>query len=755
MFYARDNQLLSEHLKDTSTLASLFAGKFGFENAGAIAGLLHDLGKYTCAFQDYLRRSLNGEATRRGEVIHALQGAKFVDEVTIDQFMSDILGNVIAMHHSGLFDCVFEGERTLGRKAKKTEEKLHYEEAIANFSPAVDVDKIKIEILRVCKVCQENSLDAPFMLHLLTKAIFSSVVDADRCNSAGFNVGNEPPGWESMIQLFERYISVFCANGELNQVRRAISLQCKDSGERKPGIYTLSIPTGGGKTLSSLRFALEHARKNKLERIIYVIPYLSILDQTAAELRKIFGNKADEYILEHHSSIELPENEDEEDKYRLLCSRWDSPIVLTTMVQFLETIYSNKASKLRKFHNMANAVVVFDEVQSLPIKCTHLFNDAVNFLHQFGKSTLLLCTATQPHLHDTDRRIWLSDNPELVCVPEEQAKVFRRVSIVDKSDTVKTYEEVASLVKRQLQQGKSTLIVLNTKGSAREVYDQCVGTDCEMVFLTTDLCPEHRLALIDRLRENLNPETRRLSLCVSTQLIEAGVDISFDCVIRAKAGLDSIIQAAGRCNRNGEQAEPQTVFVIDPQDENLSRLPEIIEAKKVTSRVFREKQGCDFLSEEVIAAFYKYYFFDQKKKMDFDSKDGKTTVYSLLSNNPLGVEAYRSRQGKAYKGLPVAFETAAKEFSVIDAAQIGVVVQYGDANKLIDEFRQTYIPKEKMRILKRMQKYTVSVYENMLEDLKREGAVDNVDDSFYLLSSDYYDPEQGLRREALYSLLDI
>lgn len=756
-YYARDNQLLSDHLEGASKLAGLFGSKFGFENAGAVVGLLHDHGKYTCAFQKYLKRSLNGESVRRGEVIHALQGARFVDEAIADPLISDILGNAIAMHHSGLFNCVFEGKRTLTVKADKPENILHYKEAVGNFSPSVDVDKIKAEVWRVSKICQENKLDAPFILHLLTKALFSCVVDADRCNSAGLYIEGELPDWKSMIRLFDRHISGFGAHGDLNQVRQAISLQCRDAGARKPGIYTLSIPTGGGKTLSSLRFALEHANANKLERIIYVIPYLSILDQTATELRKIFGKKADEYILEHHSNIELPEDEDEEDKYRLLSSRWDSPIVLTTMVQFLETIYSNKASKLRKFHNMANAVLVFDEVQSLPIKCTHLFNDAVNFLHQFGKSTVLLCTATQPHLHETERPIWLSKNSELVHVPEERSGVFKRVAIEDKSGTVKTYEEVVTLAKSQLKQGKSTLIILNTKRSAQEVYGQCAVPDCEKVFLTTDLCPAHRLGLIESLRKNLNPETRRLSLCVSTQLIEAGVDISFDCVIRAKAGLDSIVQAAGRCNRNGEQAELQSVFVVEPQEENLSRLLEIQEAKKITSRVLREKQGYDFLSDEVIAAFYKYYFFDQKQKMDFDTKDGVTTIYSLLSKNPLGAEAYRSRQGNPYKGLPAAFETAAKEFSVIDAAQTGVVVPYGEALQLISKFENTYETKVQMRILKKLQKYTVSVYSNVLEQLKEDRAVDvirSVKDEFYLLSPDYYDPEQGLRREALYSLLD-
>jgi CRISPR-associated endonuclease/helicase Cas3 len=692
-FYARENQLLSEHLTVVSVLSQLFAGKFGFGNIGSLVGLLHDQGKYTGAFQNYLQRSLNGEDVRRGEVIHALQGAKFVDESISDQLISDVLGNVISSHHSGLFDSISDGERTLSKKITKPEDKMHYEEAVGNFRPAIGLKPIEVEFLSFFKICQQHQLDAPFMLHLLTKVLFSCVVDADRCNSAGLDLKDDLPDWSWIGRFLEEYLSGFSADGELNQIRQKISQQCKESGGCSRGIYTLSIPTGGGKTLSSLRFALEHAKENKLERIIYVIPYLSILDQTADELRKVFRETTDDIVLEHHSNIELPEDEDEESDYRLLCSRWDSPIVLTTMVQFLETIYSNKASKLRKFHNMANSVIVFDEVQALPIRCTHLFNDAVNFLRQFGQSTILLCTATQPHLHEVDRPVRLSNKPELVQIPCDQADVFDRVSIEDKSTDVKTVEGIASLAESQITQGGSTLIILNSKKSAQRVFEQCTDFDCEKVFLTTDLCPAHRMALIDKLRENLKPETRQLSLCISTQLIEAGVDISFDCVIRSKAGLDSIIQAAGRCNRNKEHTDPQTVYVVDIEDEKLSRLPEIESGKSVTSRVFREKAGAGFLSKEAIDTFYKYYFYDRKKMMDFDTRDGTTSVYSLLSKNPLGAEAYKGRNdNREYSGIPCAFDRAAKEFSVIDAVQTGVVVPYGEALRLVSKFENTYEP---------------------------------------------------------------
>lgn len=775
IYYARENQRLQDHLLETAELAKIFARVFGCENLAYLSGLLHDLGKYTYAFKEYLRRSLAGEDVRRGEVIHALQGAKFAEEKIRDHVLSDIIGNVIAAHHGGLFDSLSDGERTLSIKTNKGEDKLHYNEAISNFCPDINETDIKTEILNFCRTSQEKKLNLHFMLHLLTKAIYSCVVDADRCNSAGLKINDTAPDWNVLIQLFENHLASFPDKGDLEKVRKSISEQCKQGGNRQQGIYTLSVPTGGGKTLSSLRFALEHAKEHGLKRIIYIIPYLSILDQTAKTIRCTLAEcdknirctkseeerreckayrKTDELILEHHSNIEIFEEEDREEEYRLLASRWDSPIILTTMVQFLETIYSNKASKLRRFHNMSESVLIFDEIQALPIKCVHLFNAAINFLQTCGKTTILLCTATQPHLHRTERPVLLSGEPDIVSISPDELKIFERVKIEDKTQMPMDYEQIAELVKAQIGQRKSTLVILNTKGDARGVYEQCRQIECEKAFLTTDLCPAHRLNVLDRLRKNLDPKTKQVTLCVSTQLIEAGVDVSFDCVIRAQAGMDSIIQAAGRCNRNKENATPQSVFVVDVQNENLSRLPEIKDGKGVTSRVFREKQGANLLSEEVITQFYEYYFYMQQEQMDYRTRDGQTTIFSLLSDNPLGAIAYQSRHNKVYTGLPSAFLTAADEFSVIEGSQIGVVVPYGDALKLVDNFRCAYSPKERMHILKRLQKYTVSVYAHTWDEIKHAASI--VDDTFYLLSPDYYDAEeQGLKREAMFSLLNV
>jgi len=753
VYYARKHQVLSDHISNVANLAKVFAGVFGCENSAYLAGQLHDMGKYTHAFQDYLDRSLKGDDTVRGEVIHALQGAKYADDTIKDTLIRDIIGNVVATHHGGLFDTISDGERTLPYKLNRNKDKLHYQEAVNAFRPGINECELKAEIANICRISHAKKLCPLFTLHFIVKTVYSCVVDADRCDSAGIKGNDINPSWIKLIQLLEEHLLTRSERSDIDGVRKRISEQCKQGGHRPLGIYTLSVPTGGGKTLSSLRFALEHARAHNLKRIIYVIPYLSILDQTAVTMRDVFKDDG-ELILEHHSNIELPKYGDEEDRYHLLTSRWDSPIILTTMVQFLETVYSNKASMLRKFHNMSEAVLIFDEIQSLPIKCVHLFNEAVNFLHTFGKSTILLCTATQPHLHKVERPVRMSDKPDVVSLTPEEMRIFERVHIEDATQPAMDHGQIAALVKTQIEQGKSTLVILNTKSDARKVYEQCKSMKCEKAFLTTDLCPAHRLNILKRLRESLDPEAKRMILCVSTQLIEAGVDVSFGCVIRAEAGLDSIIQAAGRCNRNKESPALQSVFVVDVQDEKLSRLQEIKDGKGVTARVFREMQGKNLLSDEVISRFYDYYFYAQKDKMDYSVNGEKTTIHSLLNDNPLGTVAYRNRNNRNYTGLPCAFQTAADAFSVIDGGQTGIVIPYGEAMQLVADFQRSFDPKVKMRILKQLQKYTVSVYSHTLE--KIEQAVKIVDNTFYLLNPDYYDTEEyGLLLEAKFSFLNV
>ncbi len=771
VYLARKGQKLYTHLKNTACLARHFAEVFGFGATAHYAGMLHDFGKYTYTYQDYLIRRIKGEGARRGEVIHAFQGVKYALDTLRDPLVSDIIGSTILAHHGGLSDTITNAERTLLKKINDREIDINYGEALEAFvneigdgekegwslsgCPPKLTEEIEKEVLGFCNVCANKNLNLHFMLHLATKVLFSCLVDADRCDAAGIKPDDTAPDWAHLADLLESHLAGFFAVTPLDKIRGEISQQCTKAGKRIQGTYTLSVPTGGGKTLSSLRFAIEHAKEHNLKRIIYVIPYLSILDQTALQLWEVFKEEDDSLILEHHSNIELPEKDDENELRRLLVSRWDSPIIMTTMVQFLETIYSNKASMLRKFHNMSEAVLVFDEIQSLPVKCTHLFNDAINFLSTFGKSTALLCTATQPHLDKMERPIHLSECPTLVQIPDENKKVFNRVYIKNKAQEQMSHKQIADLAKEQLDVGKSTLVIMNTKKDALAVYSHCDFSkpDVDKAFLTTDLCPEHRLAVLERLRCNL--ENKRLTLCVSTQLIEAGVDISFGCVIRANAGLDSIVQAAGRCNRNNEIPEtPQSVFIIDVMNENISQLPDIEEGKRETLRILREVPESDLLSEDTMALFYKYISYRRKDKMDYNIDKGNYSIYNCLSNNPLDIQAYKDRHcAESYIGLPAAFETAARAFAVIDKGQSGIVVPYGDAMELVCEFGKSFDPTQKTRLLKHLQRYTVNVYPHTLEKLRGSGAIAAVEDAFYLLSPDWYNNDQGLLSDSQLTLL--
>jgi CRISPR-associated endonuclease/helicase Cas3 len=297
---------------------------------------------------------------------------------------------------------------------------LHYaevikaaeEEHISISSVSDTLKQCGNELRKFIETCKANNLNVAFMLHLLTKSVFSCLVDSDRYNAYCFEINKvseikiQLPPWEEYAQRLEQKISTFSATSGINIIRREISEKCLCAANRPKGIYRLDVPTGGGKTLSSLRFALNHARIHEAEHVIYVIPYLSVLEQTAKDIKKALQFKpADSFILEHHSNLIISDDPEEAQAYRLLTDRWDSPIIITTMVQFLESIYSSKSSDLRKFHNMGNAVFIFDEVQSLPLKCTYLFNEAVNYLYYCAGCSILLCTATQPPLNETEKPI--------------------------------------------------------------------------------------------------------------------------------------------------------------------------------------------------------------------------------------------------------------------------------------------------------------------------------------------------------------
>ena len=788
MYYAHPGQSILSHLKETANLAKEFATPFNLGYTAYVCGLLHDIGKYSEAFQNYLNSSLQGKQVHRGEVPHAWEGAltilRQLGKNRKTMGVADILANIVASHHGGLTDMIVNSERFMPDRID-AHAKAHPEQVrdaldaaeVTEILGKVDWDTVRKEFAAIKKQVGNNSFD----LHLAAKFIFSCLVDADRCNAAGLAPGADIPDWNAMEDCLNARLAKFEQDGEvkkspLDNVRADISTQCANQAARAPGVFTLSVPTGGGKTLSSLRFAIRHARTNGLKRIVYVIPYLSIIDQTVREFRKIFGVFADDWLLEHHSNFLFDsDNEDDEKRYDLGTQRWDAPVIVTTMVQFLESVMSNKASDLRKFHNMAKAVFIFDEVQALPVSCTHLFNGVVNFLHECSGATAILCSATQPALANTKPPIHLSIKPDLVSLSPETRVLFRRTWFHDMTSPELTCEEIAQLALTRYHDGKSILVVMNTKAEARSVFS-ALPESVRKHFLSTNMCPAHRLDVLQVMREALSPALDAQAtpiLCVSTQLIEAGVDISFDCVVRAEAGFDSIVQVAGRCNRHGYSSTPQEVIIVRVKDEKLGNLDEIALGKELTRKLL--SQGLTGDDTIDLSSFYSDKFDNNQQKIFMSYPIPETVhnphepvpnLFDLLGANRRARAAYADAHGEQpYPGLHSAFQTAAEHFAVIPGFHIGVVVPYtkpgetDEVQPLVSDFlttgerlRATFdrderaaIYRARSRILRRLQQYTVSVFPSREAVIQQMAS--KIDDAFYLLSPDHYDPVIGLTDE--------
>ena len=755
------------HLSGVSDLSASFSD---YKNISHLVGYLHDIGKATNRFQNYLENG--GE---RGEVLHSLQGAFYIDDITnnfdgIGNLLKEIVALTIAAHHGSLSDGVSPyGEGLfIDKLARKDKKEYYYLEIKQNitsdFSSKIKrfiedaISEINSVILQIQEKYEKKE-SAQFALGLFVKYIYSCLIDADRLNAYLHEVNEvykyPTVDWNNLIDVFEKNIRKFSSNSQIAKIRQVISEQCKESAKKSTGIYQLSVATGGGKTLSSFRFALHHCKKHDKQRIIYVIPYLSIIEQTSATLHNILSLDGEsDVILEHHSNIVTPDNDENDDvekqKIRKLAtSRWESPIIITTMVQFLETIMSAKGSDLRKLHNMSDAVIIFDEIQSLPIKTVHLFNEVISFLAKMRNSTILLCTATQPRLHLTGRKnLLLANSPNLIDC-DNLFHHFNRTSIIAKPEM--STDEFADFVKEKAVINGNCLVIVNTKKVARKIFEKLDNPVGFRVYhLSTSMCQEHRSIILDKVKKALDEKEN--IVCVATQLIEAGVDISFSCVIRASAGLDSVMQAAGRCNRNGESDIAKDVYIIPLRDENLDKLDDIKSGKEITARLIREYGGADLSDSKIMEKFYEYYFHNNENKMDYAIKDGKT-IYDMLSMNRTGEGNYRNKTGK---DVPCfvrhAFRTAAESFSVIDNKAESVVVMYGEAESLIEiytKYPRNIVSKEKLTIIKKLEKFSVSLYAHEINNLTNKGAISIMDDESCIkyLSKLYYSKDVGVNTE--------
>ncbi len=668
--------LLDQHLRESAKKALEFADAFGFGEWAYLAALWHDLGKYSQAFQTKLLR----DPEKR--VDHSTAGAQYAAR-TLPEFEGRVLAYLIAGHHAGLADwsSADGGKAALKERLKKTVEawKDNVDSPLlASRSPLPPAASITDASLWV-RMIFSALVDADF---LDTEAFF----DSDRSMARG-----NYPSIPDLLDHFDRYMQKLqhqASDTSINRLRQEILSRCIETAKDPGGIYTLTVPTGGGKTLSSMAYALYHAMQHHKRRIIYVIPYTSIIEQNAGVYRQIFNDA----VIEHHSQFTMDDEERPElTRAKLAAENWDAPIIVTTTVQFFESLFAAKPSRCRKLHNIAKSVVIIDEVQTLPIPYLQAIVDKINALQKDYDTTFLLCSATQPafesfRLFEGTSFYGIESAKEIVPEPEKLAQKLRRTRIVWEHEEPKSYETLAQEV---IQTDRSALIVVNTRHRAQKLYEILQEIEVDALHLSANMCGQHRSRVIGRIRERL--QSGKPFIVVSTNLIEAGVDLDFPLAWRELAGLDSIAQTAGRCNREGKLPEPGivTVFSLSEESKPLYLRPAI----DTLIEIFPDIQA-DPLSP---SAFHRY--FDALFKRAGECLDQKE------------VAVWEKRYIGEWR-----FATVAERFSMIeDGYTQSVIVPY-------DEKAKDYIAKLKIEsinrgVLRKLQRYSINLSKMIVDKL--------------------------------------
>jgi CRISPR-associated endonuclease/helicase Cas3 len=727
-----DWHLLRNHLHAVAALAQARAAKFAAGELARVCGLLHDLGKYSPEFQARL-------AGAKMRVDHSTAGARVAAEKYAA--LGQLIAYVIAGHHAGLANGMGEGAPTplkLRLDAKKyggipsCEDRWEHDLALPDrlswpqFAPYPDEE--------IAKLRQGHCAS------LLTRMLFSTLVDADRLDTEAFYANiegtGEPArgGWQPLARLkqqLDRHMAQMAADKAeqaANAGQRAVHAErarvlvaARAKAQEQPGLFSLTVPTGGGKTLASLAFALDHAVAHGLDRVIYVIPFTSIIEQTASVFRDALGPLQD-HVLEHHSAFREDEAlavlerahgvapGDESslqagERLRLATENWDAPLIVTTAVQFFESLFSNQPGKCRKLHNIAKSVVILDEAQTLPLKLLRPCVAVLDELARNYKTSIVLCTATQPAL--SAKRPDGSDGlaggligvREIVDEPKRLSERLRRV-------TVKPAETMtdAKLVER-LREHDKTLCIVGTRAHARELFgmlhkERPAGT----FHLSALMCPAHRSRKLAEIKAALEKGPCRV---VATTVVEAGVDIDFPLVYRIMAGLDSIAQAAGRCNREGKLSCKDAIVQLF-ESEGRRSIPEL-HANEDAARSVLRNLGGDPLGLEAIEAYFRHLYWG-KTQGRADGLDKK----SILAR--LNVQAHEG-------WLP--FADIAHDFRMIDTAMEPVIIPWdGDDNarELITQMKDPKLERPGA-IARKLQPYIVNVPSGPLAELRRIGRV--------------------------------
>lgn len=761
-------QTCADHSRAVAQLAQAKLAARGLGAAGYLAGLLHDCGKFSDEFDAYLEKAVRGEKVKKGSVIHTFAGVRYLLEqfhshdgnAWYENVTAEILAVSIGGHH-GLMD-LWDEHHQNGFDHRLTRQPDYDQRAIAAFhAECAKPEEVRLLFQKAREEIEEYCLKkiAPnangetavyFALGLMVRLITSAVVDADRTDTRCFMQGLPHPkicrpAWDACAAQVNAHVAAFPCDTAIQQARRAFSDLCADAAGKKPGLYRLDLPTGGGKTLAALRFAVLHARRNGLRRIIYAAPLLSIIEQNAKVIRDAVGNSA--AVLEHHSNLLRDESSKEEiAQTELLQETWDAQVIVTTFVQLLNALFSGKMASVRRFHCLCESVIIIDEVQSLPPKLLSMFNLAVNFLVSCCGTTVLLCSATQPAFEMAERKMMPCKRLISEAVFRQYAPLFQRTVIQDAGSC--SVEELAQQTADQLDSSDSLLIVCNTKREAAEIY-QALGrrTDAKIFHLSAGMCMAHRKQTLAELNRAL--EAKEKLVCVSTQLIEAGVDVSFGAVIRLAAGLDNIVQTAGRCNRHGEYEKPRPVSIYRLKNERLGSLREIQEAQNALNVLLAEfhrdpaRYSYDLTSDAAINDYYAALYRGMAKGAQDYPIHGQTLVELLSTNVQFAPDTPISYC------LQQAFRTAGEWFEVFDSANESVLVPFGEGAALIEQLdspQARYDMAYTEALLQRAKPYTVSLSETQIERMMKNGMLYTLlDGSICILNAGYYDDHTGIK----------
>ncbi len=710
-------QTLEDHLSSVAQMAAKFATVFQGQEWANAAGGLHDTGKCIQSFQDYLERVSRDADQGPSGIDHSSAGAR----VAVDKapYLGKILAYVIAGHHAGLPNGSGGGP--------SLEKRLTKEISDCAFELAKGVQVPNSHSFRIDCDDSGNPRRLGSQLSFFVRMLFSCLVDADRLDTEAFM---DPQRFAhrdhnlNMADLASRFFPKLetlisqATSTRVNRLRQNILNECMESAQLDPGLFSLTVPTGGGKTLSSLAFALKHAQNFGQRRIIYVMPYMSIIEQNAAVFRSFLGEDA---VLEHHSSLDFDAGEEQEDSAahwsKLAAENWDAPLVATTAVQFFESLFSARPGKCRKLHNVAGSVVVLDEAQMLP---RHLLIPCLEVLQELTANygvSVLLCTATQPALSQREDFVQgLNGVREIVADPQALHSELKRVQVENLGEL--TDAELAD----QLASHEQVLCVTNTRGHAREIYE-ILSREADSVYhLSATMCPVHRREKLAEIHHAL--QAGECCRVVSTQLVEAGVDIDFPVVYRAATGIDSMAQAAGRCDREGKLTQQYgsaagRVYVFYPE----KGIPP--GHFRITADIAREvlRQYQDVLDPEAVEMYFRHLFWQAGQELD------KNQILYLLEED--------ARNGN------IPFRKIDSLFQMIEEEKKSIVVPMdNEAEEMVQSLRYVNHPGA---LLRRLQPYIVQVHGRWFHHLVSGGAVEIVRESVpVLLNMDIYSPDLGL-----------